>query len=144
MKNIAVLTRYMNQPEMMYGSEVRSVIISEFGVSGDPNDQNSMSLQAAAYALAYYTAAQDKDIDAFIWHRHVDHSGENAWYGLWTSREDSTLEASAKKPIYNVFSQIDTDKSEEATAFVKNLVGSGAFSLFQRTAYSTRRSANGR
>ena len=48
----------------------------------------------------------------------------------WTSREDSTLEASAKKPIYNVFSQIDTDKSEEATAFVKNLVGSGAFSLF--------------
>ena len=130
MKNIAVLTRYMNQSEMMYGSEVRSVIISEFGVSGDPNDQNSMSLQAAAYALAYYTAAQDKDIDAFIWHRHVDHSGENAWYGLWTSREDSTLEASAKKPIYNVFSQIDTDKSEEATAFVKNLVGSGAFSLF--------------
>lgn len=130
MKNISVLTRYMNEPEMMFGGEARSIIISEFGISGAPEDQSSMSMQAAAYALAYYSAAMNKDIDAFIYHRHVDHAGEDIYCGLWTAKTDSTLEPSGKKPIYNVFSQIDTDKSEEATAFVKQLVGSGAFSLF--------------
>ncbi|MCI8387633.1 MAG: hypothetical protein HFE63_04115 [Clostridiales bacterium] len=130
MKNLSVLTRYMNQNELLYNSKPRSIIISEFGVSGDPADAASMTMQSAAYALAYYAAAQNDDIDAFIYHRHVDHAGENLYYGLWSAVDGSLLEASAKKQIYNVFAQIDTENSEEATSFVKSLVGNGIYSLF--------------
>ena len=130
MKNLSVLTRYMNQSEFTYNSQPRSIIVSEFGVSGDPSDTASMTLQAAAYALAYYAAAQNPDIDAFIYHRHVDHAGEAQYYGLWSAQEGSLLSPGQKKQIYNVFSQIDTDKSAEVTSFVKTTVGNGTYSLF--------------
>ena len=127
MKNINTLTRYMNEERLLYNSEPRSIIIGEFGVSGDPGTDNSMTMQAAAYALAYYTADQNEDIDAFIYHGHVDHSGEARYYGLWTNKEGSVSEPAAKKPIYNVFSLIDTEQSEAVTAFVKQTVGDNAF-----------------
>ena len=130
MKNIGTLTRYMRRDELLYDSEPRSIIIGEFGISGDPSSDSSMTMQAAAYALAYYTAAQNEDIDAFIYHRHVDHSSEVQYFGLWTNKAGSVVEPSAKKPIYNVFSHIDTERSEEVTAFVKQTVGNGAFGLF--------------
>ncbi len=128
MKNINTLTRYMNEEPLLYNSEPRSVIIGEFGVTGDASADNSMTLQASAYALAYYTVAQNEDIDAFIYKCHVDSSDGNLKYGLWTRVEGSTSTPAAKKPIYNVFSLIDTDQSEAATAFVKGTVGNNAFS----------------
>ncbi len=130
MKNIGTLTRYMNQEEYLYNSEPRSIIIGEFGISGDPSDDASMTIQAAAYALAYYSAAQNEDVDAFIYHRHVDHTGERQFYGLWTNAAGSVVEPAAKKPIYNVFSLIDTEQSETVTSFVRSTVGSGAFGMF--------------
>lgn len=130
MKNLGTLTRYMSEEALLYNSEIRSIIIGEFGLSGDPSSDESMTMQAAAYALAYYAVEQNDDIDAFIYHRHMDHSGEAQYYGLWTNVPDSTVEPLAKKPIYNVFSLIDTQKSEEVTAFVKHTVGTGAFGMF--------------
>ena len=130
MKNIDVLTKYMHSDSMTYNGAVRDIIIGEFGVSGDPSSNDSQSMQAAAFALAYYTAAQNEDIDAFIWHRHVDHSGESFYYGLWSSENGNVQFPLAKKTIYTVFSQIDTEKSADVTSFVKTLVGSGAYSLF--------------
>lgn len=130
MKNIGVLTEYMNGDEFLYDSDVRSIIIGELGIPGSPDDDSSMTMQAAAYALAYYTADRNKDIDAFIYYRHVDFPSEAYKYGLWTSKSADSYDAGAKKPIYNVFSLIDTDRSEEATAFVKQTVGTGAFGMF--------------
>lgn len=127
MKNINTLTRYMSEEQFLYNSEPRSIIIGEFGISGDPGTNDSMTMQAAAYALAYYTADQNEDIDAFIYHGHVDHSGETRYYGLWTNESGSVSEPAAKKPIYNVFSLIDTEQSEAVTAFVKQTVGEDAF-----------------
>lgn len=130
MKNIGILTEYMHSSELTYNGEARSIIIGEFGVNGDPESNDSQSMQAAAYALAYYSAAQNEDIDAFIWHRHVDHIDEGLYYGIWTAQNDNVQFPLKKKTIYTVFEQIDTEKSSEVTSFVKTLVGSGAFSLF--------------
>ena len=127
MKNINALTRYMNEEPLLYNSEPRSIIVGEFGVTGDASADNSMTLQAAAYALAYYTVAQNEDIDAFIYKNHVD-SIDSLKYGLWTKVESSESTPAAKKPIYNVFSLIDTDQSEAATSFVKGTVGNNIFS----------------
>lgn len=130
MKNIGVLTEYMHGESLTYNGKTRNIIIGEFGVGGDPSSNDSMSMQAAAYALAYYAAAQNEDIDAFIWHRHVDHAGEGLCFGLWSSLDGNVQLPLAKKTIYSVFAQIDTAKSGDVTSFVKTLVGSGAFSLF--------------
>lgn len=130
MKNISVVTNYMHSDSLTYNGEVRNIIIGEFGVSGDPDNNDSQSLQAAAYALSYYSAAQNDDIDAFIWHRQVDHEGEGLYYGLWTALGGNVQFPLEKKTVHTVFSQIDTEKSEEVTSFVKTLVGSGGFGLF--------------
>ncbi len=130
MKNIGILTEYVNDKNFLFEGETRSVIVGEFAVPGSPDDDTSMTMQAAAYALAYYTADQNEDIDAFIYNRHVDVPGEAYNYGLWTSADGENPTPSAKKPIYNVFSLIDTSRSEEATAFVKQTVGSEAFHMF--------------
>ncbi len=130
MKNIDVLTRYLSQTEFLYENEVRSVIIGEFGVSGNPSDEDSLSMQSSAYALAYYTVEQNKDIDAFIYHRQVDHSGETQYYGLWTNEEKSIVTPAAKKPIYNIFRYIDTKGSEAVTAKVESTVGSDVFFMY--------------
>ncbi len=130
MKNLGVLTEYMHSDSLTFNGEPRSIIIGEFGVNGDPESNDSQSMQAAAFALAYYAAAQNEDIDAFIWHRHVDHIDEGIYCGLWTAQNDNVQFPLAKKTIYTVFAQIDTEKSAEVTSFVKTLVGSGAFSLF--------------
>ena len=128
MKNINTLTHYMNEEQFLYNSEPRSIIIGEFGISGDPGSNDSMTMQAAAYALAYYSADLNEDIDAFVYHGHVDHSGETRYYGLWTNEPGSVSTPAAKKPIYNVFSLIDTEQSAAVTAFVKQTVGEDAFS----------------
>jgi len=129
MKNIGVLTDFLAQEDYLYDGDMRSVIIGEFGISGDPADEASLTMQAAAYALAYFTAARNEHIDAFIYHRHVDHSGESQYYGLWSNAAGTTMEPAAKKTIYNVFAQIDTERCEEVTSFVKQTVGSGAWDL---------------
>ncbi len=130
MKNIDVLTDFLSEEAFLYKGDVRSVIIGEFGVSGSSNDHVSMTKQAAAFALAYYTAAQNEHIDAFIYHRHVDHSGESQYYGLWSNAFNTIVEPESKKTIYNVFQKIDTAESEEVTAFVRQTVGNGAWGLF--------------
>lgn len=108
MKNIDILTTYLKNDSMKYKSNVRPVVISEFGISGI-KDTESEKIQAAAYAYAYMTALNNNGIEAFIWHRHVDHISElNLSYGLFTSTE-LTLEAKEKKLIHKIFSLIDTD-----------------------------------
>ncbi len=127
MKNISTFTEYMSRDELLYNGETRSVIVGEWGVSGDPSDERSMDLQAASYALAYYTAAGNKHIDAFIYKRQVDYTVENAYYGLWTCKSGTLSEPNAKKPIYNIFSLIDTDKGSDSASFVRETVGSGVY-----------------
>ncbi len=132
MKNLEVLTEYMHTPAMLYGeNEVRSIIVGEFGVGGDPLDDASLAMQSAAYALAFAKATLNKDIDAFIWHRHVDYqSSEGLAYGLWTSLDGNVLYPQSKKPIHGTFAGVDTSDAESIYSHVKSTVGNGTYSLF--------------
>lgn len=127
MKNIGILTDYMKEDHLTYNDEMRSIIIGEFALPGASNDDTSMTMQAAAYALAYYTADQNEHIDAFIYGCHTDNQNCLSSCGLWTSKSEDAPVSAAKKPIYNVFSMIDTAKSQEVTSFVKQTVDNGVF-----------------
>ncbi len=111
MKNLPVLHEFLNKEEMLCNGMLRSVVISEFGVSGVYGEE-SEKLQAAAYAYAFYNASRLLSLEAFIWHRHVDHNYEiDLSYGLYSSSE-LTLERKEKKEIYDIFAAVDCFDSD--------------------------------
>jgi len=125
MKNIDVLCDYLKQDTFLYNGSSRSVLVSEFGVSADP-DSGGVSTQAAAIAYAYYKAVSLSDVEAIIYHRHVDHDIEaqaGLWYGLWTHVSGTEVSPLAKKTSYNVFKYMDTADNASTTASALTLLG---------------------
>lgn len=119
LRNLTVLTDYMGQEEMQFRQETRPILVGEFGVSGEQGT-DSEPLQAAAYAYAYYTVCRNDAIEALIWHRHVDHTGEEGlYYGLYTAG-DLLLDPKVKKALYSVFSAVD--RYEEDGSLPKEIV----------------------
>ncbi|MDD6799299.1 MAG: DUF5722 domain-containing protein, partial [Firmicutes bacterium] len=105
MKNIEVLLSHL--AKYPYNGAARSLLVSEFGVS---SGNGSETLQAAAYAYAYIKTAFTDGIEAMIYHRHVDHSGEgDLKFGLWGASSGNVLQPTEKKEIYTVFRLIDSD-----------------------------------
>ena len=120
MKNISVLTEYINNFEISNKNIARPILISEFGVSGQA-DGPSEPVQAAAYAYAYYKVENDPYIEAFIWHRHVDHVSEiNLNYGIFSST-DIIIDANKPKLIHEIIKAVD-DLSTKSITQIKDLI----------------------
>lgn len=125
-KNLDVLVDYMKQPDYLYDGEMRRIILSEQGFHSLSNSEEDQKVQAAAYAYAYYKVRFLDGIDAFILHRHVDHGQEGGLnLGLWTHANGTVVTPGEHKAIYDVFKYIDTERSLEATAFAKAIIGIG-------------------
>ncbi|TDD37642.1 hypothetical protein E1286_37000 [Nonomuraea terrae] len=125
-KNMEVLPRYLAQEHLTYGGERRRVILSEQGVNSQDYSDEELRLQAAAYAYAYYKVAFADGIDSFILHRHVDHKQEGGLrLGLWTWDDEHSAASNPgeRKPVYDVFAGIDTERSLEVTEFAKEIIG---------------------
>ena len=103
MRNIDTLTSYAKS---RYGSNTR-VILSEQGFSSTGGQAN----QAAALALAYYKAACNPMIDAFIVRSYKDETHEVA-QGLAMGLKDAN---GKKKTAFNVFSNMDSSNSLKYT-----------------------------
>ncbi|WP_427892860.1 DUF5722 domain-containing protein [Kribbella sp. GL6] len=126
LRNIEVLPQYLSRPGLTYDGQQRRIILSEQGCNTPNTSAESERNQAACYALAYYKVAFLPGIDAFILHRHVDHRQEGGLrLGLWWW--DDTVDAPAapktQKLVYNVFRDIDTSRSLEATKFALDVIG---------------------
>ena len=113
MRNIQTLTDYVKS---RFGSNTR-IILSEQGFSSTYGGQAN---QAAAIALAYYKAACNPMIDAFIIRSYKDEAHEVA-QGLAMGLKDAN---GKKKTAYNVFKNMDNSNSLKYTEKVlKNQVG---------------------
>lgn len=113
MRNIQTLTDYVKN---RFGSNTR-IIISEQGFSSTYGGQAN---QAAAIALAYYKAACNPMIDAFIIRSYKDEAHEVA-QGLAMGLKDAN---GKKKTAYNVFKNMDSSNSLKYTEKVlKSQVG---------------------
>ena len=113
MRNIQTLTDYVKN---RFGSNTR-IILSEQGFSSTYGGQAN---QAAAIALAYYKAACNPMIDAFIIRSYKDEAHEVA-QGLAMGLKDAN---GKKKTAYNVFKNMDSSNSLKYTEKVlKSLVG---------------------
>lgn len=113
MRNIQTLTDYVKN---RFGSNTR-IILSEQGFSSTYGGQVN---QAAAIALAYYKAACNPMIDAFIIRSYKDEAHEVA-QGLAMGLKDAN---GKKKTAYNVFKNMDSSNSLKYTEKVlKSQVG---------------------
>ena len=109
MHNIQALTGYVKNK---FGSKIR-VILSEQGFSSSFGGQVN---QAASMALAYYKAACNPMIDAFIIRSYQDEANEVA-QGLALGLKNAN---GKKKTVYNVFRNMDSSSSLKYTGKVLN------------------------
>lgn len=124
-KNLEVLPEYLRRPELRYHGKPRRIILSEQGFH-TPDKPDGETLQAAAYAYAWYRANHIPEIDSFILHRHVDHAAEGGLkLGLWRRNESSKAasEPGARKKIHDVFRRADSAEWREAFAFALPVIG---------------------
>ncbi|MBO4423802.1 MAG: hypothetical protein J5879_10195 [Clostridia bacterium] len=115
MDNINILTSLLSQPAYLYNGERRRVIIGEIGFPSGSNSEDGQKAQAAAYALAYYKAAANDQIDAIIYAAQTDSVSDGGNFGLYTRAEGTNDTAAKQKSIYHVFRYIDTDYSSVVT-----------------------------
>ncbi|WP_020575309.1 DUF5722 domain-containing protein [Actinopolymorpha alba] len=126
LRNIEVLPQYLARPELTYAGQQRRIILSEQGCNTPNTTAESERNQAACYALGYYKVAFLPGIDAFILHRHVDHRYEGGLrLGLWWWDDTVDAPAAPKTPklVHDVFRDIDTSRSLQATQFALGVIG---------------------
>mgnify|MGYP006866085714 CR=1 FL=1 len=98
-KNLEVLTKKLATPEMLYAGKLRRLSFTEQGFDL-PDRPEGLAEQAAAYAYAWEKVLRLGDaVDAFHYHRHVDHSLENKLrFGLWSNKPGTISEPDQKRP----------------------------------------------
>jgi hypothetical protein len=128
-KNIQELPAYMQQPQFLFKGQQRHIILSEQGCNTPSDSVADQQLQAACYAYAYYKIFFAGGIDAFNYHRDIDHPLEGGLrLGLWSWDPNQPMLAGnnmpgSPKPIYNVVKYIDTSRSLEVTKFALPIIG---------------------
>lgn len=107
-KNLEVLPQHLARPELLFNGRPRRIILSEQGFHTLLTPEGE-KLQAAAYAYAWEKIQTLPTVDAFIYHRHVDHAHEGGLrLGLWRNAPGSIADPHSKKLIYELFKKAGT------------------------------------
>ncbi|MBL9154478.1 MAG: hypothetical protein JNK37_18450 [Verrucomicrobiales bacterium] len=124
-RNIEVLDRWMQQPAYRYqGKTVRTILLSEQGFHTPDTSETSQATQAAALAYAWKKIAPIASIEAFHYHRWIDHEREGGLnLGLWTVKPGTITLPLAKKKSWEVFRALDTPGEAAAVEFAKPIIG---------------------
>jgi hypothetical protein len=108
---------------LLYNGQPRSIILSEQGFHSKQTPQSEQQ-QAAAYAYAWEKCQRLPMIDAFIYHRHVDHSQEGGLrLGLWRNVAGSIADPESPKPIYDLFLKAGSPQWSQAADLLLPITG---------------------
>jgi len=122
-KNLEVLCRHLRKPELMWNNEPRRVILSEQGFHTLLKPEGE-DLQAAAYAYAWEKCRRLPLVDAFIYHRHVDHAKEGGLrLGLWRNAPNTISDPHSKKKLWELFLKAGTPAWDVEAARWLSLTG---------------------
>ena len=122
-KNLEVACLHMTQPELLWQGKPRRIILSEQGFHTLLTPEGEQ-LQAAAYAYAWEKIQTLPTVDAFIYHRHVDHAHEGGLrLGLWRNAPHSIADPHSKKLIYDLFQKAGTSAWPDAAQFALPITG---------------------
>jgi len=115
-KNLDQLSLWMDRPEAQFQGMSRKLILSEQGFHS-PAGPEGQKQQAAGYVFAFEKIQKTPKVDAFILHRHVDHSIEGGLnLGLWTNKPGQICSPDQKKLIWQVFHDAGTSAQEKTFA----------------------------
>ena len=116
MQNLDILIDYMHQSRYLSPTgEVRSISLAEIGYTSSFGTDK----QEASVAYGYLKAASLPDIDAFMLFRQRDDAEEMKSYlamGL-------TDQNGNKKPAYEIYKNLGTEKEAEVKARVSEIIG---------------------
>ena len=122
-RNLQYLCQSMQRPDLLYNGQPRSIILSEQGFHSKQTPQSEQQ-QAAAYAYAWEKCQRLPMIDAFIYHRHVDHSQEGGLrLGLWRNVAGSIADPESPKPIYDLFLKAGSPQWSQAADLLLPITG---------------------
>lgn len=122
-KNLEVLPRHLERSELLFEGKQRRIILSEQGFHTLATSEGER-LQAAAYVYAWEKIQRLPTVDAFIYHRHVDHAREGGVrFGLWSHKPGSISEPLHQKLLYEVFKKAGTPAWGSAAEALLPLTG---------------------
>jgi hypothetical protein len=111
-----VLTRKLATPDLLYKGQVRRLSFTEQGFNVS-KAADAEQLQAAGYAYAWEKVKRLPGIDAFLYHRQVDHSLEGGLkLGLWENKPGSVADPGRQRPIWFLFKAAGTPAWDAAAA----------------------------
>ncbi len=115
-KNLHVLTNYLQKPEMRTDDgEVRHLILSEMGYTSSQGQE----LQSASFVYAYKVIEANQYVDSMLFSRETD-APEEVSQGL--ALGICTL-GGGRKSIYEAFKYVDTPESAKYTDFALRVIG---------------------
>ncbi len=122
--NLEVLPAFLKQPRFLAQGRVRRIALTEQGFHC-PKGGRGEELQAAAYALAWKKIQALPEIEAFLYHRHVDHPHE---YGLSCGIREhdgssNVLGVGRKRKIWEVVRGAGSPEEDAVFAFALPMVG---------------------
>lgn len=115
-KNLHVLTNYLQKPEMLTeDGQVRHLILSEMGYTSSQGQE----LQSASFVYAYKVIEANQYVDSMLFSRETDAPSEVA-QGL--ALGICTL-GGGRKTIYEAYKYVDTPESAKYTDFALQVIG---------------------
>ncbi|MCX4339331.1 MAG: DUF5722 domain-containing protein [Lachnospiraceae bacterium] len=115
-KNLHVLTNYLQKPEMRTDDgEVRHLILSEMGYTSSQGQE----LQSASFVYAYKVIEANQYVDSMLFSRETD-APEEVSQGL--ALGICTL-GGGRKSIYEAFKYVDTPEAAQYTDFALRVIG---------------------
>jgi hypothetical protein len=116
-RNLEVLTRKLATPEMLHQGKPRRLSFTEQGFNVMKNNPDAETIQAAAYAYAWEKVSRLPGIDAFLYHRQVDHAKEGGLrVGLWENKPGSIADPGRQRPIWFLFKAAGTPEWQSLAA----------------------------
>lgn len=120
-KNLHVLTDYLQKPEMLTDDGgVRHLILSEMGYTSSKGQE----LQSASFVYAYKVIEANQYVDSMLFSRETDAASEVAQgldLGLCTL-------GGGRKSIYEAYKYVDTAESAKYTDFALRVIGVSSWS----------------
>lgn len=124
MSNIEVLDAWVKKTEHRFKGKTRGILLSEQGLNSPDYSDENLHLQAAGFAYFWNKIKNLDSIEAFQYHRWVDHGNEGGLkLGLWTLKSGTVIQADQKKPIWGVFKAAGTDKEMQVLEEFKATLG---------------------
>lgn len=122
MKNIEVLTTFLNQPEFRFEGRPRPLMLTEQGFH-TKRDKSAQDDQAAALVYAWHKLRALPQIEAFHYHRWHDHPREGGLrLGLRTLPTPSSP-IGKKKKSWAVYQALGSRKEATETEFALPILG---------------------